>query len=418
MSAAGWRRGIARAIALAAVAGGLSGCCQSGWANFIFRAECTDEFPSLRIKIVAPDEPVIAGQPVRLRLQLTTVGSFPSQFSFENTYWDLDGDRRTDRHVSRLVNDWTTPLDLEHRFPRPGRVRVGVEYTAGGDRDADALFIDVQPPLGPEPAPTPQLPAPPGNLVPTATFTAPAEVPVNRPFALAATGSSDADGRIVRYAWDMEGDATPERESSSPITEYSYATAGTKTVTLTVVDDRGATAQAQRTIVVTAARGGAQATTAAARTFDARLTGLLPSLTPKPTARGLALPAMEGSGTLRAGLGARVRALRRLTRSRWRGRLRFAFEHRTGTATLSGTVLATGSGRRPPRACLRVAISAPALAPPSGTLTVLGGTGSASRLRGSARFTVARVAGRTAHLRGTHDFRTGKRPRGLNACRR
>ena len=170
------------------------------------------------------------------------------------------------------MNDWTPPLELEHRFPRPGRVRVGVEFTAAGDRDADALFIDVQPALGIEPAPTPPDPAPspPGNQAPTATFTAPAEVPVNRPFALAATGSSDADGRIVRYAWDMEGDATPERESSSPITEYSYATAGTKTVTLTVVDDRGATAQAQRTIVVVGARGGAQATAAAARTFSAQ----------------------------------------------------------------------------------------------------------------------------------------------------
>jgi hypothetical protein len=98
--------------------------------------------------------------------------------------------------------------------------------------------------------------------------------------------------------------------------------------------------------------------------------------------------------------------------------LRFSFDRRTGTATLSGKVLATGSGRRPPRVCLRVAISAPALAPPSGTLTVLGGTRSAARLRGSARFTVARVAGKTAHLRGTHDFRTRRGPRGLDPCRR
>ena len=77
MSAARWRRGIARATALAAVAGGLSGCCQSGWTNFIFRAECSDEFASFRIKIVAPDEPVIAGRPVRLRLELTALDPFP-----------------------------------------------------------------------------------------------------------------------------------------------------------------------------------------------------------------------------------------------------------------------------------------------------------------------------------------------------
>jgi hypothetical protein len=66
-----WWRGVARAAALAAVAGGLSGCCESGWTNFIFRAECSDYDDSLRVKLIAPDEPVIAGRPVRLRLQIT-----------------------------------------------------------------------------------------------------------------------------------------------------------------------------------------------------------------------------------------------------------------------------------------------------------------------------------------------------------
>ena len=49
-----WWRGVARAAALAAVAGGLSGCCQSGWTNFIFRAECSDEYAAVRVKLVAP----------------------------------------------------------------------------------------------------------------------------------------------------------------------------------------------------------------------------------------------------------------------------------------------------------------------------------------------------------------------------
>ena len=424
-----WWRGVARAAALAAVAGGLSGCCESGWTNFIFRAECSDRDASLKVTLIAPDGPVIAGRPVRLRLQITVRNPESVRFpGSESYYWDLDGDREIDQQLNRDSGDWTHPLELEHTFARPGRVRVGVEFALAGDdrhpgaRDSDALFIDVQPPPGNESAP-PQLPAPspspgpPGNHAPTASFSARAEVPVNTPFALNATGSSDEDGRIVRYRWDMEGDAAPERESSSPITEYSYATAGTKIVTLTVVDDGGATAQAQHEIVVVEARSGARATAAAARTFSAWVTGLLPSLIPKPTARGPALPALKGSGTLRAGLRSPVRGLRRLTRSRWRGRLRFAFDRRTGTATLSGKVLATGTGRRPPRACLRVAIRAPALAPPSGTLTVLGGTRSAARLRGSARFTVARVAGKTAHLRGTHDLRTRGRRRGLAACR-
>ena len=61
-----------------------------------------------------------------------------------------------------------------------------------------------------------------------------------------ATRSSDSDGAVVAYSWDL-GDGTA---SAQPITTHAYAAAGTYTVTLTVTDDRGATSQATLEVTV------------------------------------------------------------------------------------------------------------------------------------------------------------------------
>ncbi|WP_133412073.1 PKD domain-containing protein [Vallicoccus soli] len=62
-----------------------------------------------------------------------------------------------------------------------------------------------------------------------------------------ASGSSDADGTVVSYAWDL-GDGTT---ASGPTATRAYAD-GTWTVRLTVTDDRGATATTETTVVVQA----------------------------------------------------------------------------------------------------------------------------------------------------------------------
>ncbi|MCC7542691.1 MAG: PKD domain-containing protein, partial [Deltaproteobacteria bacterium] len=61
-----------------------------------------------------------------------------------------------------------------------------------------------------------------------------------------ASDSVDPDGRIVRFAWDF-GDASAG-EGATPT--HGYAEAGCPTVSLTVTDDRGATASLTRTIAV------------------------------------------------------------------------------------------------------------------------------------------------------------------------
>jgi len=64
--------------------------------------------------------------------------------------------------------------------------------------------------------------------------------------SFSGSGSSDSDGSIVAYAWNF-GDGTTATGVSA---NKTYSTAGNYTATLTVTDDRGATASASQSITV------------------------------------------------------------------------------------------------------------------------------------------------------------------------
>ena len=86
-------------------------------------------------------------------------------------------------------------------------------------------------------------PAP--NADPTARFTAsPNPLPAGGLVAFDASGSTDPDGAIASYRWDLDGDGTFEADTGAePKAVATYPLPGTVTVRLRVTDDRGAEAE-------------------------------------------------------------------------------------------------------------------------------------------------------------------------------
>lgn len=66
-----------------------------------------------------------------------------------------------------------------------------------------------------------------------------------------ASGSQDPDGKIVSYKWSW-GDNTAEETTATAAAKHTYASAGIYTVRVTVTDDGGQTAQAEKSVTVAA----------------------------------------------------------------------------------------------------------------------------------------------------------------------
>ena len=67
---------------------------------------------------------------------------------------------------------------------------------------------------------------------------------------LNASESSDPDGQITEYQWDLNGEGTYEKHTSSPELTTSFAAAGTKNIGLRVIDNHGASASVTHTLTV------------------------------------------------------------------------------------------------------------------------------------------------------------------------
>ena len=92
------------------------------------------------------------------------------------------------------------------------------------------------------------------GVAPTASFAAsPAVAAVGQSVTYSAAGSSDADGQIVKYQWDLDGNGSYETDTGAMSSATSsYATAGTRTIKLKVTDSQSLTNETTRTLVVSA----------------------------------------------------------------------------------------------------------------------------------------------------------------------
>jgi YD repeat-containing protein len=145
--------------------------------------------------------------------------------------WDLDGNGsfETDTGAtSSTSRSYSTPGD------RSISVRV-MDNKGGTDVDTKTLFV--------------------GNDSPTASFTiTPNPVTAGQTVTFNGAASSDLDGTIAKYEWDLDGNGTFETNTGTvSTTSRIYANAATVNIGLRVTDDDGATGTTVRSLGVKSA---------------------------------------------------------------------------------------------------------------------------------------------------------------------
>jgi len=162
-----------------------------------------------------------------------TRASFDASESFDDDGtivqydWDMDNDG-----TFEIIDGGPTP---SHDFGEYGTFTVGVRVT-DDDGLTDDTTIDVTL-TNPDPDPNPDLVPPVADLSPDpATGDAP-----DLAVTWDATGSTDSDGTIEQYDWDMDNDGTYEITDGGPTQAVTYPTGGIYTVGVQVTDNDGLT---------------------------------------------------------------------------------------------------------------------------------------------------------------------------------
>ncbi len=82
------------------------------------------------------------------------------------------------------------------------------------------------------------------NEPPQVGFTvSPSNPRINQPVTFDASSSFDPDGQIAKYEWDFNGDGLFDSTTTEPTVSYTYATSGSKSITVRATDNEGATSR-------------------------------------------------------------------------------------------------------------------------------------------------------------------------------
>ncbi len=140
-----------------------------------------------------------------------------------------------------------TGTTVQHAYATSGDHKVLMRVTRTGRAAPDVIkSVRVNPPPPPLSPP---------NQAPLASFSAsPNPAEVGQVVQFNAAGSSDPDGTVASYAWDLDDDG--EFDDASGVTaSRSFAAAGTYTVRLRAIDNRGSSGTATSAVTVSNAAG-------------------------------------------------------------------------------------------------------------------------------------------------------------------
>ena len=154
--------------------------------------------------------------------------------SIASQAWDLDNDGAFDD---------ATGASAQRAFSTAGSKTVHLQVTDDdGGTDVESMTFDVA-------APDPGAP-PPVNVPPEVDFTFSPPAPNAGQTVTFTSTSSDADGQITAFAWDLDNDGAFD-DGAGATAQRAYP-AGSHTVRLRVADDAGDSGTAAHTVVVAA----------------------------------------------------------------------------------------------------------------------------------------------------------------------
>jgi PKD repeat protein len=174
--------------------------------------------------IAASPNPALTGEAVGF----DATGSSDPDGTIAKYEWDLDGNGSYETSTGATAS-------ASHSYSAQGEVSVGLRVTDDSGATATATrTVTIQ------------------NSPPAASFTAsPNPASTGAAVTFNGSGSTDPDGTIAKYEWDLDGNGSYETDTGTTAsTTRSYSTAGVQTIGLRVTDNEGATAAATRTVTI------------------------------------------------------------------------------------------------------------------------------------------------------------------------
>lgn len=175
-------------------------------------------------KLNLPSSALVSGQ----ELVFSSANSTDPEGELSTLRWDF-GDGSAEKSQSQ-------PGPISHTYAAAGvfKVTLTAEDAKGLTQTASTqITVD-----------------PPANIPPTAVLNAAqTSTIVGKPITFSAVGSKDVDGTILRFDWDFGDGTLLERTSPAPV-PHTFASAGAKTVRLSLTDNGGATSTATQEIQV------------------------------------------------------------------------------------------------------------------------------------------------------------------------